>query len=458
VATLAVYRGDQFLRRVELGEGPLRIGRAPESDLVLEDKDKGVSRTHAEIRYERGRHVIVDLNSQNGVWLGDRRVRLDALPVEVPVTIGPYRLVLELQPPRPEGISETQPVPDNEEGGLEATHLSPPPAPVAPKQPAAAPSPPPSRRRLYAATLGVLGVAAVVLVAAILLRTPEPKIQLPPDPPPPQAGPTKEEQFLEHFEKARAYLANREKASAMSENEAARKILPDDPRGLNQQQEIALVPDAPPSPGDTDSQALPAGSPQPAGPATLIISVIAGESQKERAKRDKDAKDYLDDGKARLKEGEYDRAISLFDNAMKKSGRSDYGYKPNEAQQLLAQARQAKEQAENELKAKRAQDLIARAKARDPKDIADTMKDLQEARNIDPSTAGLNDLIRELQERARSEGEQAYKEARQYDSKRRNQEALTNFERAVQLLELVPGGSEHLEYAKKRLEELRAPR
>ncbi len=38
MATLAVYRGDQFLRRVEVGEAPTRVGRAPENELVLEEK------------------------------------------------------------------------------------------------------------------------------------------------------------------------------------------------------------------------------------------------------------------------------------------------------------------------------------------------------------------------------------------------------------------------------------
>ena len=94
MATLAVYRGEQLLRKVELGEGPMRIGRAPENEIVLEDANKGVSRMHAEIRYEEGRYVILDLNSQNGVWIKERRIKVDPLPVNEPVTVGPYRLVL----------------------------------------------------------------------------------------------------------------------------------------------------------------------------------------------------------------------------------------------------------------------------------------------------------------------------------------------------------------------------
>ena len=72
--TLAVYRGDQFLRHVELDEAPLRIGRAPENELILEDRDKQVSRAHAVIKFERGRYVVYDLKSQNGVWMGDLNI------------------------------------------------------------------------------------------------------------------------------------------------------------------------------------------------------------------------------------------------------------------------------------------------------------------------------------------------------------------------------------------------
>jgi pSer/pThr/pTyr-binding forkhead associated (FHA) protein len=468
VAFLAVYRGDQFVQRVELGESPIRIGRAPENDLVLEDKDKGVSRIHAEIRFERGRPVIVDLNSQNGVWVGDRRVRVDPLQFSVPLTIGPYRLVLEM----PEQETQTQAIPRAEdavtssEAGTDLTRLAQPDGMAASPQQARPGEPNKSQKRLYFTLAGIGAVAVTVLLTAVVNRAPVSKPQPPSAPTlqpqpqsPPQPEPAREQQFRDHYEKARALLANGDKAAAFVENEAARKILPDDPRGLEQQQAIASLPDVPTPRSETAGTQVPAeGAPSQSGPPTLIVAVMPEESPRDRVRRNKDAKDYLDDGKARLKEGEYDKAIALFENAVKKSGRSDYGYKPNEAQELLEQARQGKEQAEKDLKAKRAQDLILKARARSSKELAAALKDLQEARSIDPSAPGVNDLIRDLQERARSEGEQAYKDARQYDSKRRYQEALTYFERAVQLLELVPGGGDHLEYAKKRREELRTPK
>ena len=95
MATLRVYRGDQFVAPFELGEGRTRIGRGTDNHLVLEDHDKQVSRLHAEIWHERGRYVIADLNSQNGVWIGERQIKTEEpLPENVWVTIGPYRLML----------------------------------------------------------------------------------------------------------------------------------------------------------------------------------------------------------------------------------------------------------------------------------------------------------------------------------------------------------------------------
>ena len=110
MATLAVYRGEQLVRKVELGDGPMRIGRSPENEIVLEDTNKGVSRMHAEIRHEDGRYIILDLNSQNGVWIRDRRVQVEPLPVDEPVTVGPYRLVLLATPPAPSNSAVATPL------------------------------------------------------------------------------------------------------------------------------------------------------------------------------------------------------------------------------------------------------------------------------------------------------------------------------------------------------------
>ena len=192
MATLRIFRGDQFVAPFELGEGRTRIGRGTENQLVLEDRDKQVSRTHAEIRHERGQYLITDLNSQNGVWIGERQIKSEeAVPVNVPVTIGPYRLILMPEEPaqpaaRVAGVAATAPEPEpyvepTQLGELPVTPSPPrpaqaaPPPPAAPAPKAAAPARTQTGKTPAPAAAGnmrnvmIIGAAiAAVLVAAVL--------------------------------------------------------------------------------------------------------------------------------------------------------------------------------------------------------------------------------------------------------------------------------------------------
>ena len=94
VPKLVITGADGASREIDLTTRDLRIGRAPENDLSLPDPNKGVSRTHAELRYENGRYVIIDLNSQNGTWLDGTRVQRADLASGSEIAIGSYRLVL----------------------------------------------------------------------------------------------------------------------------------------------------------------------------------------------------------------------------------------------------------------------------------------------------------------------------------------------------------------------------
>ena len=95
MARLLVFRGDFVEREIELGGTPIRIGRAPECDVVLEDPDRGISRAHAEVRYEDGAYLIVDLGSQNGIFQYGARVDRAYLEPESPINLGPFRLVID---------------------------------------------------------------------------------------------------------------------------------------------------------------------------------------------------------------------------------------------------------------------------------------------------------------------------------------------------------------------------
>jgi len=68
VLTLVLDDGREY----PLQPGVLRLGRAPENDIVLPVEQ--ISRHHAEIHTERQRSVIIDLNSTNGVFVDDQRL------------------------------------------------------------------------------------------------------------------------------------------------------------------------------------------------------------------------------------------------------------------------------------------------------------------------------------------------------------------------------------------------
>ncbi len=430
MATLAVYRGDQFLRHVELGETPTRIGRSPENELVLEDKGKGVSRSHAKILYEQGRYVIVDANSQNGVWIGNRKITRDVLPVDVPVTIGPYRLRLVPEPQASTGpliptegedrlidptelvgsgvqIPAAQAIPAQssatqaksaessaaqakpaqssathgksaqssaahgksaqsstvqgksaQSSAAQAKPAQSSPTHVTPARAGVESAPWPRKRVLVAsvAVVGVVGLLATVLIIANARRSPAPVVALPSAPPvTPPSGPTVEQQFRDHYDKAQGYIEKGDKAAAATENAEALKLLPSDTRGLEQQTRVVAMidPTTPPEPPPVETPADGGKTatgliPPPPKPerSTLMVAPIAGETASQRSEREKRARDHLDDGKKALEERRYSTAVSLFQAAINSSQREDYGATKDEAKTLLKSARDAMAAAE----------------------------------------------------------------------------------------------------------------
>ena len=93
--TLIITADDGTERRVALPDGLVRIGRASNNDVVLPDASKGVSRSHAELRYENGGYIIVDLESQNGTWVNNRRVERAPVVPGAEIAVGLYRVRLE---------------------------------------------------------------------------------------------------------------------------------------------------------------------------------------------------------------------------------------------------------------------------------------------------------------------------------------------------------------------------
>jgi tetratricopeptide (TPR) repeat protein len=179
VAKLLIFRGEALLDERELTEKTLRIGRSAQNDLVLEDPGKGVSREHAEIRFEDGCYVLVDRESQNGIWVSGTRVPSVVLDPDVSAAVGPYRLMLKAPVPVPVGQAAgpdtapyLPPPPDPSAAPLVLDDVAPPPK----KTPTPPPAPPPPARGVpvrppqqghhwYADPRVLGGAVAVVLIA-----------------------------------------------------------------------------------------------------------------------------------------------------------------------------------------------------------------------------------------------------------------------------------------------------
>jgi hypothetical protein len=92
---LVVTAGSMAGTRLRLGGGPVLIGRADDSTLVLDDDY--ASARHARLVRQGDGYAVEDLGSTNGTYLDRTRVSATTpVPVGVPIRIG--RTVVELRP------------------------------------------------------------------------------------------------------------------------------------------------------------------------------------------------------------------------------------------------------------------------------------------------------------------------------------------------------------------------
>lgn len=170
MASLRIVGADGAEKVVELREGKLQIGRGRDNDVVLADQEKGVSRTHAELRFENGRYVIVDLQSQNGTWINGRRVDRAEVPVGTEVTIGDYRLTIQKETPAPAmsataGATIARPVRDL--GDLQIRERPQPSYQAPPQRPQRAQPSPQGAPQRNVVVAAVLVITAVILFGAV---------------------------------------------------------------------------------------------------------------------------------------------------------------------------------------------------------------------------------------------------------------------------------------------------
>lgn len=79
-----------------VGQAGARAGRSGDNDLVLPSTE--ISRHHMRFEWDNGQIAVRDLNSSNGVWYNDARIRADAPQMLQPgesIRVGPFVITLE---------------------------------------------------------------------------------------------------------------------------------------------------------------------------------------------------------------------------------------------------------------------------------------------------------------------------------------------------------------------------
>ena len=110
-----VFRQDDLIQELKLEDAPCRIGRHPESEILLDDKI--VSRRHARFIRESDTWQVEDLGSTNGTYLAGGRITRMPLRGGEEITIGPFRLMIEsIQPGGDATVVAPPDIPEHTEG------------------------------------------------------------------------------------------------------------------------------------------------------------------------------------------------------------------------------------------------------------------------------------------------------------------------------------------------------
>lgn len=92
MAHLTLVLDNREVRKFVLNKGVTTIGRAQDNDIVI--NNLALSRRHAQVEYKGGRYEVVDLQSQNGVYVNAERVRVPrTLGDKDSITLGTYQFV-----------------------------------------------------------------------------------------------------------------------------------------------------------------------------------------------------------------------------------------------------------------------------------------------------------------------------------------------------------------------------
>jgi hypothetical protein len=417
VAWLVITEDDGTERVVELGTGNLRIGRGAGNDIVLPDARKGVSRAHAELRFEDGHYVIVDLQSQNGTWLNGQRVQRAEVPPDAEITLGTYRLRCQDGPrPGTGTVVVPAPAPAQVPAARPAAASAPPAAKPAAAESAwpdvvisragsdhAGTAAPPAQtaRRSPGSLVPALVVAALaVLVVAVW-----------------QFG-------------FRSSGGRSDGAEAPSARPAEVPASPPAPAGV--------IPAPPSDRAPATVVAEPPVVPEPAAPTAAPAAAAKRTPPAARAamppvpRRPNESVDAwrtriaalearYEYSKAALDRGDFGSAASGFDAIL----REEPGFL--DAPALLVQARSGLRAA--------ALDVLAAGNRLDAAgDWFGALQQYERVREVDPGTPGLDAAVKRVREKLRVAGQEAFDRGREFEKLGRPAAALQEYEKAVQWL------------------------
>ncbi len=93
MAKLSLMFEEKLVKEVPIGSRPVRIGRSPDNDLVVDNL--AVSNDHARVFFESGRLVVEDRGSLNGTFVNDLRVERATLHDGDSIWIGKHHIKVD---------------------------------------------------------------------------------------------------------------------------------------------------------------------------------------------------------------------------------------------------------------------------------------------------------------------------------------------------------------------------
>ena len=93
MAKLSLMFEEKLVKEVPVGSRPVRIGRSPDNDLVVDNL--AVSNDHARVYFESGRLVVEDRGSLNGTFVNDLRIERATLHDGDSIWIGKHHIKVD---------------------------------------------------------------------------------------------------------------------------------------------------------------------------------------------------------------------------------------------------------------------------------------------------------------------------------------------------------------------------